>query len=267
MATPKRHHYLPKFYLEGFCRNNLLWVFDRDSKEFRQQTPVNTALQKYYYSFENDDGEKTADIEDLLSLVEGHTKPIIDKVNDEKLISDTEKETLSIFIGFLHSRVPSFEEYFNNQHERIVRHLSKIIFSNQKKTEKMLKQYEQETGKKTNVTAKELSDFAISDRYDIEVHRNESLKMMCSLSTKLANYFRQMDWLFLYAPMKSSFVTTDDPFTLVPPSALASKGFYGIATRGTQKFVPISQRVCLVMFDRGEAIGKRGRNKKRNSYN
>ncbi len=128
MTTPKRHHYLPKFYLEGFCRNNLLWVFDRDSKEFRQQTPVNTALQKYYYSFENDDGEKTADIEDLLSLVEGHTKPIIDKVNDEKLISDTEKETLSIFIGFLHSRVPSFEEYFNNQHERIVRHLSKIIF-------------------------------------------------------------------------------------------------------------------------------------------
>lgn len=257
MTTPKRHHYLPRFYLEGFCRNNLLWVFDRDSKEFRQQTPGNTALRKYYYSFENDDGEKTADIESLLSLVEGHTKSIIDKVNDEKLINDTEKETLSIFIGFLYSRVPNFEEYFNDQRERIVRHLSKIIFSDQERTEKMLKQYEQETGRETNVTAKELSDFAVSDRYDIEVHRNESLKMMLSLSTKLANYFRQMDWLFLYAPMKSSFVTTDDPFTLVPPSALASKGFYGIATRGTQKFVPISQRVCLVMFDRGEAIDKR----------
>src|SRR3972149_6577246 len=102
MPTPKRHHYLPQFYLEGFCRDDLLWVYDRDEKEYRQQTPQNTAVQKYYYSFENDNGERDAEVEGLLSLVETYTKPIIDKINNRESIDGNEKETLSIFIGFLY---------------------------------------------------------------------------------------------------------------------------------------------------------------------
>ncbi len=254
MTTPKRHHYLPQFYLEGFCRDDLLWVYDREEKEFRQQTPQNTAVQKYYYSFENDEGERTAEIEDLLSLIETHTKPIIDKINARESINGSEKETLSIFIGFLYSRIPRFEKHINDNKERIIKHMGKVIFSDEKRTEHILKKYEQDTGKKTKVTAKELSEFAQSDRYDIEVHRNESLKVMLSLSTKFANYFYQMDWLILYAPTKSSFVTSDDPFTLIPPKELIDNVPYGIATKGTKKFVPFSQHFCLVMFDRGEVI-------------
>lgn len=29
---PKRQHYLPKFYLEGFTRDGMVAVFDRDTK-------------------------------------------------------------------------------------------------------------------------------------------------------------------------------------------------------------------------------------------
>lgn len=165
MTTPKRHHYLPQFYLEGFCRDEVLWVYDNEEKEFRQQTPQNTAVQTYYYCFENDDGERTAEIEGLLSLVETHAKPIIDKINARETIDENEKETLSIFIGFLYSRVPRFEKNYNDNRERIVKHIGKTICSDEKRTEQTLKKYEQDTGKKTNVTAKELYEFAQSDMY------------------------------------------------------------------------------------------------------
>lgn len=255
MTTPKRHHYLPQFYLEGFCIGNLLWVYDRDKKEYRQQTPQNTAVQKYYYSFENDNGERDAEVEGLLSLVETYTKPIIDKINNREAIDGTEKETLSIFIGFLYSRVPRFETHYKDNKERILRHMNKVIFADEKRTEQILRKYERDTGKKIDVSAKELSEFAIDDdRYTIEIHRNESLKMMLNLCTKLPIYFVQMEWLFLFAPRHSSFVTTDDPLVLIPPRDLPDNAPYGIATRGTQKFVPLSQQVCLAMFDRGDKI-------------
>lgn len=258
MSIPKRHHYLPQFYLDGFCRDDLLWVYDKDEKEFRQQTLQNTAVQKYYYSFEDDDGEKDAEVEGLLSLVETYTKPIIDKINSREIIDEAEKETLSIFVGFLYSRVPRFEKNYNDNRERTLRHMNKVIFSDEKRTEQILKKYERDTGKKVNVSAKELSEFALDDnRYDIEIHRNESLKMMLNLCKKLPIYFVQMDWLFLYAPRNSSFVTTDDPLVLIPPRDLPDNAPYGIATKGTQKFLPLSQKVCLAMFDRGDKINIR----------
>lgn len=233
----------------------MLWVYDIVDKKFRQQSPQNTAVQKYYYSFEDDDGEKDAEVEGLLSLVEAHTKPIIDKINSGEIIDKEEKETLSIFIGFLYSRVPRFEINYNENRDRTLRHMNKIIFSDEKRTEQLLKKYERDTGKKAGVTAKELSDFACDDsRYGIEIHRNESLKMMLNLSKKLPIYFVQMDWLFLSAPRNSSFITTDDPLVLIPPKDLPDNAPYGIATRGAQKFLPLSQTVCLAMFDRGDRI-------------
>jgi hypothetical protein len=258
MSKPKRHHYLPQFYLEGFCRDGLLWVYDKDKKEIRQQKPINTAVQKYYYSFENEDGQRDAEVEVLLSIVETYTKPIIDKINKRDDIDETEKETLSIFIGFLYSRVPRFETNYNDSKERILRHMNKVIFADEKRTEQILRKYERDTGMKIDVSAKELSEFALDDdRYTIEIHRNESLKMMLNLCKKLPIYFFQLDWLFLFAPRNSSFITTDDPLVLIPPKDLPDNAPYGIATRGAQKFVPLSQEVCLAMFDHGDKINIR----------
>jgi hypothetical protein len=254
MTAPKRHHYLPKFYLEGFCRDNVLWVYDRDTKEFRKQTPLNTAVQRYYYSFEKDDGEKTADIEDFLALVETHAKPVLDKIHTRETINDNEKVTLSLIIGFLYSRVPSFGKSVNDITVRIVEHLSKVIFADEKITESAFNQYEQDTGRKINITPKELSEFARSDGNDREVHQNESLTMMLELSTKLPVYFLQMNWLFLFAPGNLSFVTTDKPFVLIPPRELADNVPYGLATKRTQKFIPLTQQVCFVLLDHGENI-------------
>lgn len=91
---------------------------------------------------------------------------------------------------------------------------------------------------------------------DIVTNRNLSLGLMLELSVDIAICFRQMEWLFLYAPDKKSFVTTDNPVALESPD-LEPKNFLGdsIVTPGAIKLVPLSQRICLIMFDRGNLIG------------
>jgi len=41
LVGPKRQHFLPRFYLEGFVKNGLLAVYDRETGLVRCQTPEN----------------------------------------------------------------------------------------------------------------------------------------------------------------------------------------------------------------------------------
>lgn len=54
----------------------------------------------------------------------------------------------------------------------------------------------------------------------------------------------RLDWTFLYAPQKSAFITTDNPFILL---AEDDEAVYGLLTRGVKKIFPLSAKVCLVM--------------------
>jgi hypothetical protein len=52
MAKPsRRHHYLPQFYLQNYTgQDGLLCLFDRETKTFRKQQPLNTALERDFYT-------------------------------------------------------------------------------------------------------------------------------------------------------------------------------------------------------------------------
>jgi hypothetical protein len=78
---PKRHHYIPKFFLERFCRDGMLWVYDRESNEFRHQSPVNSAVIGDYYAAVGEEGGKNLDAEKLLSRIETAARPVLEKVD------------------------------------------------------------------------------------------------------------------------------------------------------------------------------------------
>ena len=256
MSQPKRHHILPKSYLARFCCNGQLCVFDRELSQYRLQTPINTAVQGYYYTLIDEEGNKNTEIESsLLSDIEGGTNPIIDKIDSHKPISPDEKEMLALFVAFLKVRVPDFEKSVNESYERVERRKARIMFSNEERIEAMMRKRESELDERMKISPKELMDFVLNEKYDVIPHRNESLLVMLSLSKKFTNLFQQMEWLFLCSPEQTSFITTDNPFTLVPPPD--SNSFYGvgIATGGAKKLVPLSRKSCLMMCDRGDHIG------------
>jgi hypothetical protein len=53
---------------------------------------------------------------------------------------------------------------------------------------------EKKTGKKQDISAKELVDFHKRGQYEIVINRNESLRLMLSVSMELSKYFALMDW-------------------------------------------------------------------------
>jgi hypothetical protein len=256
MSNPKRHHYLPQFYLDGFCHEGGLWVFDKETRESRFQTPVNTGVKQYYYRFEYEDGEQSFEVEEFLSQVETRTAPVIDKLRRQEDIDGEERGHLAFFLGTLLGRTPSAEK----KHDKLIDALIRDRYKKRFPTPDSLGQYLQENaeiaksvGSDVNLDA--LWGFIHGGAYHIDVHRNESIKAMLLLANDVAPAYFEMDWHVL-RPTKTrkSFITGDTPvvhsfqeppaFTEFEPCSLP---------RGVQVIAPLAHDCLLVIQnDKGE---------------
>lgn len=255
MSNPKRHHYLPQFYLKYFSKEDLLWIYDREQNVFRQQTAMNTAVKKHYYAIEQEDGEKNLELEKHFSEIEGKAKLIIDKLISKQQISDEEKIILSVFLAYMNFRVPDFEKSVNKLHEHILRKANALMFANEERAQQTIDQYKADTGDDSEMNAAELVEFQKSGKYEIEIHRNASLEMMVGITGEIAKYFSLMDWGVYHAKNETSFITTDHPFMIAPPSDYTPNFYgYGVLTPGTKKVFSLSPQACLVLHDRGDKI-------------
>jgi hypothetical protein len=95
------HHYVPQHYLKGFASEahpELVWMFDKKSREFRQ-VPIRVAAQKpSFYD---------ADIETALNkLVEIPAQPALTKLQQQRAISPDERRRVAIYMATMMMRVP-----------------------------------------------------------------------------------------------------------------------------------------------------------------
>ena len=108
MNVPKRHHYLPQFYLEGFSRNGQLCVFDRKEGDFRRQQPKDTGVERAFLTVEQVEPGKVAEVERLFADLEGRSKPLIERLEKGEILPGESKATLALFLGFMFVRTPAF---------------------------------------------------------------------------------------------------------------------------------------------------------------
>jgi len=106
LTGPKRQHFLPKRYLEGFTKDGMVAVFDRESNEVRVQQPVNTGVIGHFYTMEDAEGRKRFELEQLLSECEDKASPVIKKLVAKEEINADERSDLAIFVSLAAFRTP-----------------------------------------------------------------------------------------------------------------------------------------------------------------
>lgn len=261
MSKPKRHHYLPQLYLDGFTdRDGFLWVYDLDEHICQKQTPKNTAVIGHYYTFRGEDGQDRTDIEKIFANnIENKVKPIITKLDNGDNINPEEKETLSIFCSFMITRVPRFEKWVNISYAEVFKSISRSMLSSEDEVAEILELVTKETGEQLDADPKALLEFIHGDAYEMKFPRGHSLRAMLLAGLKMAPYLLQMNWCFWSAPDDSSFITTDSPFLLITPEDYDPEihSGYGLITPGTRKIMPLSSKTCLAIGDRGMQMTRR----------
>ncbi len=260
MTDPKRHHYLPEFYLAGFTadgrRDSAFTVFDRDTSTFRLQTPVNTAVSGYYYAVQDElSGERSMMVEKFLGSIEGDVEPVIRKLERQERLTDDDREQLALFCALLYTRVPQFErsvqEVFNGGFQELARRMATSIDDVRRQHEA----WEAQTGDVSEVTPEEDFELLRSGGYRLAQPRQNVIKMMLEFGGRLAESFLNMCWAVGQAPTQMSIIVTDAPLLLIPPRDWQpGMGAVGLETPGTHKMFPLTRKLALFIGDFGHGF-------------
>jgi Protein of unknown function (DUF4238) len=246
--NPKRHHFLPKSYLDGFTRDGFIWLFDRVKKEYRCQQPLNTAVIGNFYVFENIQGEKDYSLEEFFSTIEGRAKSSIGKLEAGGEISPEERLYLANFIALLSVRSPKFDRVVKDLADAAAKQIVKHAVPDVEAAAALVKRYGEKSGE-TEVTGESMFDFIHQEKFKIHLHRNTVISAMLDMAEKVTFELAMMDWVVMHAHPSSAFITTDEPIGFIVPDEFRKTGepVIGLASQRIVKVVPLSQSVTLML--------------------
>jgi hypothetical protein len=233
--------------LKGFCENGSFWVYDRYKSEFRLQTPINTTLEKDYYSFRKSDGSLDSILEDYLSNIEGKSSKIIEKVDKHENLNSKDKKILTQFISLMMFRVPEYKKKQRELRKVILNAIGDDVVPITKEELINMKGVSPENER---IPAFELVQEIKKIEESSDLSQNEYIKSIIPNAEMVSNYFLQMSWVIIESPQNSGFITTDSPLQTIPPPGYKSNEYtgYGIATEGVTNIFPLSRNKCLAMF-------------------
>jgi len=117
MSEPKKHHFLPQFYLERFqvrprsTKYVQIYVTTKEQRPKKYCAAIHdTACTGDYHTIDlRNIPPDRAKIEKAISQAEGVHKLLLDRIVSKRKIAEEDKEELALFITLTHMRVPKFK--------------------------------------------------------------------------------------------------------------------------------------------------------------
>lgn len=222
MASKKKQHYIPRFYLKNFSLDNLkkeIRIFNINSSKFIPSGSLkNQAYGDYFYG-------RDLKIENALEVLEGLWAQVIKSIITTHSIPSIESQeyhTLLTFILSLEARTPSKVDQLNEFSDKLV----KAAIS------------------KDSSSAPHLNDFnAVMTNPSKVALENALLALPLALDLGLKIAINRT---------QEPFITSDHPVVLYNQFLEPRKKYgsnTGLACKGLEIFIPISPRHLLVFFD------------------
>ena len=247
----RRHHYLPQFYLQRFTsEDGLLCLFDRETKTFRRQQPLNTAIRNEFYTVRDKEGSKSDAIERMLSELESEACMVFTKLDKGQKAWRDEQERVSfaVFLGYLYTRTPAFDQAQTQFAEHIYRAWMKANHPTVEVTAQWFDKLAQHTEETvSDEVVQEFFKMVREGTYTLDVSRQHNIRLMMDTALHVAEVLLTLNWTFVRAPRDLSFITSDCPFTIAPPPGEEDLRPYGILTPGAVTTVPLGVSSCVMI--------------------
>lgn len=202
MATkenvPRKHHYIPKFYLRGFSdlgfakEYGKFCAIDLRGKRHFTTTAENIAHVRDYYAFESEDGSPDFRVEtDFFNGVDGEAARIIGKINRlQKVTIEDDWDGLCRFIASLEVRTPSQRQTTYEMKQYVFDLMHGHLATSLEACERRTKEVEEKTGEKVEMTPQELMDYVAKHR--VQIPQNEHVALMLSVIPQSEAIIRRM---------------------------------------------------------------------------
>ncbi|WP_181157129.1 DUF4238 domain-containing protein [Paraburkholderia sp. BL21I4N1] len=229
---PRRHHFVPRFYLEGFCADDarVVAVYDRLRNAYRAQRPTEVAHRRDYYAYEDDQGNLVFDIEIGLGEVETAASAAILKLDNEEQLTADDKLVLATYVAFQFTRTPAYAAWLGEFRAQFAQ----------------------------NARPEEID--ALPNPQDPAADRGAALGAMLRHAPRFADVFLNLNWtIWRRDSDRQSFVTTDCPVSVLQTQRQEANIYagVGILLPDVITLLPLSQASALAMSGIGNRIDSR----------
>lgn len=254
---PKRHHYVPKFYLEGFAESGLLAVYDRKDGLIRPQSPVNTGVKGHFYTFFDEEDRKRFDLEKLFSIIEGRAAPALAALDSRRPITFEDREQLAILIAMSAVRTPAALAEARHVREQVTRLEFKLRVPDKRAALRLARQLR---GKESDEPAlhrlaEQAFEMISQDGYRVNVPPEMARQMSLKRWEPIAQELLGRDWVVLHAPEgRAEYLTSDSPVVLEPKTNAADELPVGYGSPHAHVLFPLTRRTALVLTGDGSHL-------------
>jgi hypothetical protein len=237
----KRHHYLPRFYLEGFTKldSNRLWVYEKGIHEIRPSTPEAEGYRKFYHAFVTDEGNRdTNTIEDYFEKIETKNGIIFAKIHKREKLTEQDRKGLALFVSFMLTRVPWFRSEIEKMAADHINHVGLDAAISDFRIS--LGTIGTALGIKPNISEQELRELP---------SRRGSVFSLAQIFHVAIDFFPKLlklKWLFLFSSRDYKYVTSDNPLYFYSASATGSLPRDDFHNNDIEITLPLSKEVALI---------------------
>lgn len=232
---PRKHHYVPQFYLSGFTDDGTvdgnLSVLDTGRMKEWTSKPKNAAHRRDFHEIDGGPSGDPMIVERRLGQFEGKWSAVLRDVIDRQQLPDDESfGDLMMFLAFMAVRVPR------------IRNTTTTFIDEVKSKEKFAKQWLEKQGQVV-----QLED---EDRDD-EFGQTWHVQQMIQMAVTLAPLLSLRSWqLWIADSAAPDFICSDSPVSLTWTIAVPGPYPPGFGLKNTVVSVPLQKRAAMVgVFD------------------
>ncbi|CAH0146244.1 DUF4238 domain-containing protein [Stenotrophomonas lactitubi] len=253
LKGPKRQHYLPRFFLQGFIgQDQCLAVYDRSTGQMRRQQPLNTGAVGHLYTINDEDGRQRFEWEQALGKIESDASRILPILLGGNPLQDDARAAIALFVGTLAVRTPEFIQSVGEATGQLVKILTQTAFANDERALASLRGCPEFAGLdegELRERAEGLADFTARGDFTVNVDHQWSVSMALPMGQHIAQVLAARHWSVLEAPAGAAFVVSDAPVVLTTFSPLQpSWAGVGFGSAEALVLVPLDSTHALAMY-------------------
>ena len=232
MNQKKRHHFIPKAYMNSFCNEAgrvLVYRKDGNGKPL-PVIPDATQFQGYYYSQPKPEGGMDNNkLEDFFCGFEGEWPPIVKRLEARENINDS-LESLFNFMALQRARVPACRDAVELVLAATVKTLAKKMYRDGK-LPRLPKGSEN-----------------LLDKMEISIDPHQSIHAMVSIIKGIGQIIDSVGWVVFHNNTSRPFLTSDNPVAWFDSSLpFSQQKPYTINPSGPMVVqFPISPKILLI---------------------
>lgn len=235
MSEPRKHHYLPQFYLRGFSANgrSIFQIEKRGGRAYVSSIR-DTAAIRDYHEVDTVDAEDPAVIEKRLAQVEAQLAEALVRAIQCGVTTPETHNPLIQLVALLQVRVPAFKAGIEAFLQNVVRSAGLMM----------------ERKGELPPPPKGFEDILRIDNLSITISNWKLLEFMFKIAAdrRLFDILAAMRPTALRAPGGTFFLTCDQPVAIFHPTASPTDAYgVGLAHADTQVSVPLSSGVLLLL--------------------